>query len=198
MLSKRSYKAAALAAGVALVATGGLVRPAEATIFVSIVPSAQVVNIADGTATVDIVAVIPEADAIVSWGLDLELAGTSVSELSVAINEPLFTPVVGADGDAYAALVTVPPGDAVWSDPVPLLLATVTFSLDELGLTTLTLSDDNAEGDLTEGFGLEPPPAGAFAEVQYTGGSITVVPEPATVMMIALGAFAVVARRRSR
>ncbi len=169
--------------------------PADATVVVSLSPANQVVPLVDGTATVDIVAVIPEADAIVGWGLDLDLFGTSVSVSGSAINEPTWTAVSGVDGDGLAGLVPTPPGTAIWSDPVAIVLATVTLSLDELGTTDLTLSDDNP-ADLSEGFALDPPPVGAFADVSYQPGSITVIPEPACLMLLMLGGAACVSRRR--
>ena len=39
--------------------------PAKATVVVSLSPANQSVDISDGTATVDIIAVIPQSDAIV-------------------------------------------------------------------------------------------------------------------------------------
>ncbi len=169
--------------------------PAEATVVVSLSPANQVVPITNGTATVDIVAIIPQSDAIVGWGLDLDLLGLSVSVAGSAVNEPTWTAVSGADADGLAGLVPTPPGTAIWSDPVSIVLATVTFSLDSLGTTDLNLSDDNPS-DLSEGFALDPPPVGAFADVTYQPGSITVTPEPASLMMLLLGGVACVSRRR--
>lgn len=181
----------------AAVATFALASLAQATILVSIEPTNQVVNIADGTTTVDIVAVIPQTDAVVSWGLDLDvLAGTSVSFLSAAVNEPTWTAVASVDPDGLAGLVPVPPGTAIWSDPVAILLATVTLSLDSLGVTSLGLSDNNP-ADLSEGFALDPPPVGAFADVSYVGATIEVVPEPTALsMMLVAVSMAVIRRRR--
>ena len=59
----------------------------------------------------------------------------------------------------------------------------------------LTLSDDNP-ADLSEGFALDPPPIGAFADVIYVPGSITVTPEPASLALLLLGGVACVSRRR--
>jgi hypothetical protein len=169
--------------------------PAEATVVVSLSPANQVVDIGDGTATVDIIAVIPQADAIVGWGLDLELFGSSVSISGSAVNEPTWTATTGVDPDGLAGLVPLPPGTAIWSDPVAIVLATVTLSLDSLGATNLILSDDNPT-DASEGFALDPPPVGEFADVTYVPGSITVTPEPASLVLLLLGGMACVSRRR--
>ncbi|GJM24878.1 MAG: hypothetical protein DHS20C16_12930 [Phycisphaerae bacterium] len=169
--------------------------PAKATVVVSLSPANQSVDIGDGTASVDIIAVIPQADAVVGWGLDLDLFGSSVSIGGASVNEPTWTAVSGTDLDGLAGLVPFSPGTAIWSDPVAIVLATVTLSLDSLGTTNLTLSDDNP-ADLSEGFALDPPPVGEFADVTYEPGSITVTPEPASLVFLLLGGMACVSRRR--
>lgn len=189
----RWYKRMSAAGIVALVAVL-LAAPAQATIQVSISPPNQVLPLAAGSTTFDIVAVIPESDAIVSWGLDVLLSGLSASISGASVNQPTWTAAIGADGDPYAGLAPTPPGAAIWSDPAPIVLATVTLSLDAIGLTTIDLADDNP-ADLTEGFALNPPPVGAFADVVYTGGSVLVIPEPATLALVALGALGTLRRR---
>ena len=52
-----------------------------------------------------------------------------------------------------------------------------------LGSTDLMLSD-NSPDDLTEGFAFFP---SGFAEVDYHGGTVTVVPEPASILLLAMG-----------
>lgn len=165
--------------------------PAFATISVSFSPAAQSVPIAGGTATVDIVADIPANDAIIGWGLDLGLIGTSVSIANVAINTTLFDAVPAADGDDLAAIV---PFDQSALDGI-VTLATITFSLDALGMTQLALADDHL-ADATEGFVLDPSAPDIYADVLYAAGSIEVVPEPATLALLALGAIASLKRKR--
>ncbi len=172
--------------GVVLAAV--LAAPASATIIVEFSPSAQDVDIALGTTTVDIVADIPESDAIVGWGLDLATVGTSAALASVAVNEVLFDAVFAPDGDDLAALV---PSDSLFGDDI--VLATLSFNLIEEGLTSLSLS--YTLSDLTEGFPLDPALPGDFAAATFVDGSINVIPEPATLLLVALGAIA--ARRRS-
>lgn len=163
--------------------------PAAATITVYVDPPDKTVLLSEGTTTVDITADIPMEDAIVGWGMDLDLLGTSVSIANIAIG-PLFDAAISnPDGDGLAALV--PLGSLYGTD---LLLATVTFNLNHLGSTGLVPNDDNPP-DLTEGFALNPPPAGAFATVIYCCGAINVVPEPASLVLLALGGLVVLRRR---
>ena len=167
-----------------------MASPAMATIDVYLAPANQVVDIANGTTTVDLVADIPLADAIIGWGLDLSLGGDlNVSNINVAI-APAFDAVAALDGDGLAGLVNFMNVPVSGSGVV---LATVTFSLDALGTTSLTLSD-NSPGDVTEGFARDDSPPD-FAIVSYTGGSIEVVPEPASLALLLLGGVAVLRRR---
>ncbi len=177
---------------IVLLATLFAACSASADIIVAFEPSHQVVNLPDGTATVNIVALIPQSDAIVGWGIDLDILGTSVVRDSVAIG-PAFTAVTAPDLDGLAAIAPVPPGAPVWAAPIPVVLATVTFTLAEVGLSDLVLSDDYPF-DLNEGFALNPPPVGAYANVTYMPGSIEVLPEPAALALLALGGLLV--RRR--
>ena len=82
--------------------------------------------------------------------------------------------------------------EAMYGDAIR---TTVTGTLDALGVTDLTLSDDNPV-DLSEGFALDPPPTGAFADVVYAPGSITVIPEPASVALVLIGGVVFGLRRR--
>jgi hypothetical protein len=173
-------------------ATAALALPVQAEISVSFSPQDSLVLLSAGQTTVDIVADIPPEDAIVGWGIDLDLSGLSASLNSVAINDAQFDAVFAPDGDGLAALVA--PADSPLSGQV--ILATLTFDLNEEGITTLSLSDDNANGDLSEGFALDPPPVGAFAAVSYVDGSIEVIPEPGTLLLLGAGAGMLLRRWR--
>ncbi len=175
---------------------GLLISPALAgTIEVFINPAFQSVDLAAGTADVQILANIQEADAIFGWGIDLNRDNGNVSFTSgdVAVG-PLFDPATAPDGDGLAGLVA--PSGTVWGTNV--LLATVTLTLNALGTTVLTPGDSNPfpfHGDLTEGFVGYPPEARDFRLVHYTGGSITITPEPAALSLLALGGLALLRRR---
>jgi len=171
-------KAACCTALLLLLASPALAETVD--INVMVVPAYQEVDIALGYTTADIVADIPLDTPVAGWGIDLELTGTSVSVDSVAIGAD-WVGAPAPDGDGLAGLA--------FPDPVAgqgIVLATVTFSLDDLGMTNLTLSDDYPV-DLSEGFALFP--AGYADNVIYCGGCIDVVPEPATIGLLIVGAF---------
>jgi len=158
----------------ALVCSAACVAVASASVNVWFDPTTQNVPLAAGMTTVDVVADIPEAEAILAWGLDLSLVGTSVALDSVAINETDWDAVFAPDGDGLAAIA--PLANAVWGNGI--VLATLSFTLEEEGLTELILSD--TPGDLNEGFALE---GSGFADVIYHTGAIN-VPEPASLLLL--------------
>lgn len=176
-----------------MVVAAALATPAWAAIDVYLAPVDSYTTVG-GTVAVDILADIPVGEPIVGWGLDLsvDLPVGHVVAGSVVIG-PLFDAVPTADGDDLAGYVHL---DSLSGNGV--LLATVTLMGDVLGDTPLTLGDNNAfphvapPADLTEGFGLDPT---GFADVNYTGGVLHVIPEPATFALLVLGGLAVARRR---
>ncbi|MCG8408324.1 MAG: PEP-CTERM sorting domain-containing protein [Phycisphaerales bacterium] len=171
---------------------------ATATIVVSFDPPTQTVGTGD-VFTVDIVASIPENDATIGWGLDFDIADL------LLVTQTATPPVIGPswdaagtlDGDGLAGLAPTPPGTGIWDANNPILLATIELQADLIneGVTALLLSDNNP-ADLTEGFALEPPPAGVFANVTYEPGEVTVIPEPTTLTLLALVTVSIAGRRR--
>ena len=154
-----------------------LASPALADVMVYFNPPAQSIDISAGTTTVDIVADITVEQAILGWGLDLGLTGTSVSVVPPPAIGPLFDPAFAPDGDDLAGLV--PPPDLV--SGIGVVLATMTLSLDNLGTTYLDASV--TPGDLFEGFMTE---AGFASPVTFVQGSVTVTPEPASLLLLGL------------
>lgn len=153
-----------------------------AMVDVSFSPSAQSVDISAGSTSVDVVATISGGGGVIGWGLDLGLTGTSVSLSNVAVNETIFDAATALDGDGLAALVPVDSlADGTYT------LATLTFSLDELGVTTLDMS--YTVSDPTEGFPVHPDFGGGFAPATFQSGSIEVTPEPSALLLMALGAL---------
>lgn len=166
---------------------GLLVGSAAGGIVVRIDPSYQEVNLtARPWVECRILADIPEAEAIVGWGLDLTLDGASVSLVAPVGIGPIWDAVYTPDGDELGGLAFP---DPVWGEGV--LLATITVNPEALGITQLLLSDDNPL-DLTEGFALA---GSGFAEVTYILGQIEVIPEPATLFLLLVGGVALIRRR---
>lgn len=138
--------------------------------------SQQVPLITSATFTVDIVADIYQP--IVGWGLDvvLTMPGVIVQNGAPAIG-PAWIGAAAADGDGLAGLAF--PSSV---SGVGIVLATLTFNPNALGTTQLDLQ--LTPGDLSEGFALDPT---GFASVTLTSGSVTVVPEPTTALLLAGG-----------
>lgn len=163
---------------------GLLVSPALAGIVVSFAPLTQdVAWAANGQVPVNIVADIPEADAIIGWGLDLGLTGgspTSVTNVGVAVDAAFTVPYI-PDGDGLAGLVPpYPPPGTVWGPNV--VLATVTLQMQASPVYGKTYLDASyTPGDYTEGFMTE----NGFAQVSFVQGWVNVTPEPTSLLLLA-------------
>lgn len=172
-------------------------RPAVADITVSFSPSDAVVGLGD-IFTVDIVADIPLADAIVGWGMDVGFDAGIVAHggpPDVAIAPAFFFPGT-LDGDGLAGVLpfAFPPPLPVFGPSV--VLATMTFTAVSLGVSDLLGSV--TPGDLTEGFALPgfPVGPGGFAAVSFVDGTITVIPAPGAALLAMIGFGGVGAIRR--
>jgi len=170
-----------------LIGTVGL-GAAWADIDVFFSPQDSVIAAPGFTTTVDIVADIPEADAVVGWGLDVSIVNTLIATLTnVAIEEVVWDAAFAPDGDDLAALAPAP--DSVWGTGI--VLATLTFTGQSAGVTGIALGA--TPGDNTEGFALDPG-VGGFATANYGTGTVTVLPEPASLVLLA--AAGLLLRRR--
>jgi len=135
-----------------------------------------------------LVRVVADLDLpIVGWGFDLETDPLRLG-LDAVVVGAAWIPVSAADGDGLAGLAS-PPGisgrDVVLADLAYTALAT--------GATRLSLA--LTAGDPTEGFALLE--IGAFEAVSFGAPiDVRVVPEPATVLLVAAGLLVLAARRR--
>lgn len=145
-------------------------------------PQDTVVLVGDSF-NVDIVADIESDEAIVGWGLDLGYDTTQLSWDSVTVG-PLWTPLSG-DGDGLGGLFPPPsfPPTGVWGSDV--LLASLEFSCLDIGISSLDLSV--TPDDWTEGFAIDPNLGSGLVDWNYASGSVSNVPEPATMLLLGFG-----------
>jgi len=166
---------------------GGLAMSASADIAVSLNPSYTLIDLNSPMPPyyVDIVADIPEADAIVGWGLDLDVALPGVADWTFVTVGPAWTGTPAPDGDDLAGLAFPTP---VFGTGV--VLARVEFTGYSVGLTGVL--PGVTPTDLNEGFVKL---GGAFVPATFAGGEVEVVPEPATLTLLALVGLVVLRRR---
>ena len=127
------------------------------------------------------------SEPIVGWGLDANTDASKLLLSDVSVGSA-WLPVGSADGDGLAGLAGLPgvSGNAV-------LIATLTFEGLTAGLTDLLLGV--TPGDNSEGFALVQP--GSFDNVVFPPAlGVTVVPEPASAGLLALGLLALTAAAR--
>lgn len=170
-----------------LAITALTVSAATADIDVYLNPVDSTIAAPGLTTNVEILADIPEADGILGWGLDLTVDIPAIASVTNVTIGPLWGPGAGGDGDNLSG-TSFPPDHGVWGTGV--LLATVELTGGSVGVSGLTLSDDYP-ADLAEGFALYPT---GFATVNYIPGTVEVLPEPASIALLVLGALAL--RRR--
>jgi hypothetical protein len=169
--------------GGALVAALAWAAPASATVNIRFSPALATIPAVGQTTTVDIVA---DADApIVAWGFDLAVFNAAIANpIGGLVYGPGWFQVGTVDGDDLAG-TAFPVGQTGNG----IVLATLTFIGNQLGATPIELS--YTPSDETEGVGYE---LGGLADVVFTPGAVQVLPEPASLALLALGAL--VLRRR--
>ncbi|MBN2448239.1 MAG: PEP-CTERM sorting domain-containing protein [Phycisphaerae bacterium] len=168
----------------ALLAVGTIgVSGALADINVEFYAQDSVIASPGQTVLVDILADIPVADATLVWGLDLNVVDPAIATWELVGIGPAWIDAGGTiDGDGLAGLA-FPLG--VYGDDI--LLATVEFTGVSEGITGIGLGADGED----EGFGLDPD---GFANVIFGTGTVEVLPEPTTLLLLSLG-LALVRRR---
>lgn len=174
------WKAVSAAALLALVAA----VPASATVTLHFVQQNTVIPTVGGTANVEIRADF--TDAISGWGLDLNVSNPGVADLLSFTIGPDWDPATDTlDDDLLAGLSESLTGVAAGSN---ILLATLTFQANGIGSTPISLSVNNED----EGFVLAD--TIQLDATNFAAGSI-IVPEPASLALVALGGLALLRRR---
>jgi len=168
---------------ISLLALICLWRPAWADLIVRFDPADTTVAQWD-TVDIDIVADI--GDPVLGWGLDLSFDDSILTRQGDPAIGPLWQPVSASDGDGLAALAF--PNSISGSD---VLLATITFRAKAMGESDLILSI--TPGDNAEGFPLDPT---GFAQVTFSPGHITVIPEPAGGLLLLTSGLVLLGKRR--
>lgn len=174
------WKAATALAAIACIAAA----PAYGTVTLHFVPQNTVIPVVGNTANVEVRADFTQD--IAGWGLDLNVFDTGVADLIGFSIGPAWDPVLASiDGDLLGgtSVAGVPAGAGI-------LLATLTFQANGLGTTPISLS---TSGDEDEGFALND--LSGLDAVNFANGTIT-VPEPASLVLIALGGIVALRRRR--
>lgn len=154
----------------------------QATVIVRFEPSATTVQQGNDF-TVDIRVDLGD-EPVIGWGLDLAFDMDVVSLSGPPAIGPYWLAGYAPDGDQLTGSVDAfadPDGDGIFGSVQGnnVLLATLTFSADAVGVTNLLAS--HTPSDLNEGFPLDPI---GFASVSYQPIQIFVIPEPMTAMFL--------------
>jgi len=130
------------------------------------------------------------SDPVLGWGLDLDFDPALLRLVDPPMVGPDWTPFGGGDGDGLAG-VFLPAAGGQGLSGNDVFLAGLFFESLVPGMVTLALGI--TPGDLNEGFALDP--SGFDANVTFQDLRFTVVPEPSSGALVALGLLALVRRR---
>jgi len=156
----------------AILVVAGWPQVGLAEVSVRATPSAKTVNVGqpfDMQLRADI------GDPVLGWGLDVTFDGDIIGQALAPTIGPLWASVHTPDGDGLAGLKFPP---SISGNDI--LLATLHFVAIAPGQTDLVIGV--TAGDLTEGFALDPT---GFASLHFEPASVTVVPEPASGLLLA-------------
>lgn len=171
------------------------VMPAQSEILLKFNPTDIEVDVCT-IFLVDLLADIPETDAILGWGLDLIYDNTQMSWDALTIGSLWSGPTSNPDGDGLVGMAGFPPGPHYGTD---VLLATFDFHCLDIGFSTLGLAvtlDDLTEGFMTNKVDING--VAIFADWSYTPANISQTPEPATLFLVGTGLAGLVAARRRK
>jgi len=153
-------------------------RGADALVVdVTVTPAAPSVAVGD-TVTVDLVMVATlgagdSVQGVLAWGLDLTLSEPLVAPVGTPVLGPTWIPFPTPDGDGLG-------GVALEGVVGTHFLATLT--LEGLAPGVVEIGLRRTVTDQTEGFALDP--MGFASIVDLQSGSLTVVPEPASALLL--------------
>jgi hypothetical protein len=166
--------------------------------------------------TVEIRAEIPDFLPIVGWGIDVWYDEATAGTPAVTIGPDWYELVAQSPDPDDPTVDLNLQGITDFPDPTPglvgnRLLATLVFNEAMEAPVALTVGDHNpwnGQGDLNEGFAVEPPPINNFAPPLLDGGfyvditpddagvfTIAFIPEPATLSLLVLGGLMLRRRR---
>ena len=135
-----------------------------------------------------VMAEIPLEEPVLGWGIDFDWDDAVVQLVGYTVNDLLWDEGFAPDDPGVLDIAALSFPANVTGNA---LLVTFEFLAVGIGETDFTFGDDNPP-DLTEGFALDPT---GFAEVVYTPGHFTVIPEPGSLALLALGGLALLRRR---